>query len=821
MKYPRPAARWLARRLAGRSVTPTTGVVRLPGLPQRVEIYRDARGVPHIEAPDEEGVFIGQGFCHAQDRLWQMEFNRRATSGRLAEIVGDDPVAWQDLSVHFKGYSVARLDQFMRTIGLRKAAEAAERVLTPDGRALLDAYVRGINLYIEAYSDALPPEFRLLRCTPEPWTPTDCLCFAKGMEFELCFSWRTKLARAGVAARLAAQPKKAAALDFAYPGDGPTILRYLGAEATAAVTEGLTTLEAAARAFGGWSSMHAGSNNWVVSGAKTASGKPLLCNDPHLRLTAPTVWHQCQLKGGDIDVVGATVPCLPGVAIGHNAHIAWGITNVTADDADYYLEKFNPKNPNQVKAGRGWEDLVTREEVIRVKGRQERRVRVRESRNGPLMSDLLADFARQEMGHALSLKWIGHEPQVGLEGQLGLNRATNYEEFREALSHWKMGVMNWVYADRDGNIAYQMTGRLPQRPNGPNRVPVPGWEKKYQWADDFVPYDEMPAAFNPEEGYVVTANNKTVNDEYPHYISDFYEPPHRSTRIHELLGPAENLTTDDMRRFQFDTVSVFARAVVQDVIRPLADELREGSREVARAVDMLCAWDGDAHAASAPAALFAAFYHAVIVRLFREPLGENLWCAYFETFNECIPPTEAILRDPDNPWWDGLDRTRVLHDALGEAMWECVNRLGEDAERWEWGAMHGVVLPHAMSAAPLMQNLFSIGPLSTGGDGLTINNGTFIYRESYTHWSGPAMRFVCNMGDLDDSWIITCSGQSGNPASMHYADQAELWAQGVYQPMVHTPEAYRLGDLLVLVPEGAPASGGNGEVARSDNGSPE
>ena len=819
MRYPRPAARRLARLLWGRSLTPTTGVTRIPGLAGRVEIYRDARGVPHVEAADEASLLTAQGFCQAQDRLWQMEFSRRSVAGRLAEILGDRPLDWEPLSIHMKGYTVAKLDRFMRTMGLAHAAAATVDALPADVRPLLDAFVLGINRYIECYANRLPPEFKLLRYVPEPWTVADCAAIGKGMEFQLCFGWRTKLARAGIAARLATQPEKAQALDYAYPGDAPTILRYLGADATAAAAEQLTDLEAATRAFAGWAGPHAGSNNWVVSGTHTESGKPLLCNDPHLMLTAPNAWHQCHLKGGSLDVVGVGLPGLPGVVIGHNRHIAWGMTNVTADDADYYLEKINPKNPNQVKAGRSWEDLTVREEIVRVKDGNAQRHEVRTSRNGPLMSDLLADYARPQAEYGLSLKWTGHDPILGLEGTLLLNGARNHREFREACEQWQLGAINFVYADVDGNIAYQMSARLPRRPGGPNRVPVNGWEKKYQW-DGYVPFDELPCAFNPPEGMVITANNKTVGEDYPHYISDFFEPPHRSQRIQELLQSRSNLTADDMRLFQFDTVSVFARTMVEQLFRPLADELRGGSAELDRAVDMLVDWDGKCHAASNVAPLFAVFHHEVQQRLFGAALGENLWAGYFEMLNECISPTEAIMLNSDNPWWDGQDRVGLIRDALGEAWWQCINRLGDDPTLWRWGELHGLVLPHALSAAPLMKHLFSIGPLPTGGDGLTVNNGTYLYRSPYTHFSGPSMRYVCNLADLADSWIVTGSGQSGNPLSRHYADQAPLWLQGIYQPMVSEPEVYRAGDLLVLVPDGAgAASGGNGSVSGSGKAS--
>lgn len=819
MKYPRPFARRLAKLFAGRSLTPTAGVVRLPGLGARVEIHRDARGVPHIEAPDEATLFTAQGFCHAQDRLWQLEYTRRAASGRLAEIFGDRPVDWRPLSVHFKGYSIAKLDEFMRVIGLAHTAAEGVPLLPDDARAVVDAYVEGINLYVRTYGDRLPPEFRLLGFAPEPWIPADVLLMAKLLEFQLCFGWRTKLARAGIAARLDTQPAKAKALDFSYPGDAPTILRYLGAEATAAAAEGLTDLEAATRAFAGWASSHAGSNNWVVGGAKTESGKPLLCNDPHLALTAPSVWYQCHLKSGDMDVVGTSIAGLPGIAIGHNRHIAWGITNVTADDADYYLEKINPKDANQVKVGRSWKDLDVREEVIRVKGGPARRCLVRTSRNGPLVSDLLGDFAQPPSGYALSLKWTGHELDAGVDAQVLLNKATNYEGFRAAAARWKMGAFNFVYADVEGNIAYQMTGRLPQRPNGPNRVPVNGWEKKYQWAAEYVPFEEMPCALNPPEGCIVTANNKTVGEDYPHYISDFFEPPHRSIRIQELLASREKLTADDMRLFQFDTVSVYARRIVADVLRPLESELRGGTAEFEKALDLLLAWDGKCYAASNAAALFAAFNYEVLKRLFAPALGENLWAAYFELLNECVSPVEAILTDPENPWWEGVDRTRFIHDALGEALWQCTNRLGVDPATWQWGELHGLVLPHPLSENPVLKQLFAIGPLPTGGDGLTINNGTFLYRDPFTHYSGPSMRFVCNLADFADSWVVIGSGQSGNPISKHYADQAAMWLQGMYHPMVDDPAVYRAGKLLVLVPEGAPA-GGNGQVPPTDAAPP-
>src|SRR5579883_2219627 len=511
-----------------RPLPKTRGKLHLAELHEPVEIVTDRYGVPHIYANNEDDLYLAQGYVHAQHRLWQMELNRRIGSGRLAELFGE--IALEP-------------DRFARRLGLHRAAAAAVRTLPPHSARILDAYARGVNAFISSHRTNLPLEFTLLRLTPAPWQPADTMQWSKMMGWNLGGNWETELIRARLVARLG--PERAAKLETGYDPSHPLIIppgvSYKGTNL------GLLEQYATLRQLSGFGLLGA-SNNWVVDGSMTITGKPILCNDPHLGQTAPSIWFECHLVAGEIDVVGATFPGAPGVIIGHNRHVAWGVTNAISDVEDLYIEKFNPQNPIQYEYKGQWEEAEVIREEIRVKGRAEPLIEeVRITRHGPILTSMpnpqsaeTAEAAGSN-GHnpvpaelPLALRWTGLQQCHILSSIPKLNRATNWEEFREAMRDWDVPPQNVIYADKEGNIGYIMAGAIPIRAQGQGLLPSPGRTGEYAWVG-YIPFDELPQTYNPEQHFIVTANNRVVDDNYPYYITNEWLNGYRAQRIRDLL----------------------------------------------------------------------------------------------------------------------------------------------------------------------------------------------------------------------------------------------------------------------------------------------
>ena len=598
----------------------TRGTIRVPGLQGPVEVIRDRWGVPHIYADSAEDLFFAQGYVHAQDRLWQMELQRRAGSGRLSEVLGE---------------ATLEIDRFFRVLGLNRAAEAEVETLDGEVRRVLEAYVAGVNAYIASRPGRLSVEFSLLRFSPEPWRPVDSLYWAKVMSWSLSSNWASELIRARLAAKLGAD--RAADLEPAYPTDNPPIVPVADPPEGTDLPEGvesppngwrsdalLDALRLAERLFQGdfaaatsappppgLIQAEGNSNQWVVAGSRSANRAPLLANDTHLPLQMPIGWYQVHLVGEEYNVMGVSFPGLPGVVVGHNEHCAWGLTTAWQDAQDLYVEKLNPENPHQYEYKGDWLEAKVVREEIRVKGRDEPVVQeVVVTQHGPIVSELVGEET------PLALRWVALEPSHLLRSALRYNRARNWEEFRAALGDWSTPAHNFVYADVEGNIAFLQAGWMPVRAKGYGLAPAPGWTGEYEW-QGYLSLDELPQAYNPEGGWLATANNLVVDAQYPHFLSADLENPVRARRIVDLITSKINLTADDFARFQRDT---FSRQAERFVRHLLALEPR-GDRE-RRALTYLSNWD---HRLS-PNSVAASLYHVCRLRalhvFFGDPLGE-------------------------------------------------------------------------------------------------------------------------------------------------------------------------------------------------------
>jgi penicillin amidase len=721
------------------SLPQTAGRISLKGLAAPVEVVRDRHGVVRLRAQSLEDLLFAQGFVHAQERLWQMEFQRRVGQGRLSEVLGE---------------STLSQDRFLRTWGFYRAAKEAYARLYPEERRAVDAYVAGVNAFLQSGAP-LPPEFRLLGFRPEPWTGPDVLVWAKMMSFDLSGNWEEELLRHRLLAR-GVSPERLLELLPPYPEDAPTILQAqdlrlsLPREEAPAALRGMAPprfLEA--------------SNNWVVAGSRTTTGKPLLADDPHLGLGAPSLWFLMALEAPGLKVVGASLPGVPGIVIGHNGRIAWGVTNVGADVQDLYLledvEGRGYRHRGQVVPYR------VREERIRVKGGKEEVLRVRETLYGPVITDALKDPPRTPM----ALRWVSLDPEDHLlMAYLGVNRAGNWEEFKEALRHYSAPSQNFVYADVEGNIGYIAPGKFPIRKAGhTGMVPVPG-NGEWDWQGYRAP-EEWPQVLNPEAGLIVTANHKVTPAGFPYALTYDWAEPYRAERILELLGAKERLSPEDMVAIQLDQKSLLYRDFrpVLELLTPLSERSRAWR-------ERLLAWDGTMAPGSQEALVFALWY-TELTRLPAREVGQAFWDEP-RYLLKALRTGDPNCDQPETEYREGC------LDYAGLALEKALDRK-EALRARTWGEVHRASFPHAVLTHTPLKRLTDRG-VAFGGDRYTVNVGPFD-PETLRMTHGPSYRQVVNLADLEASLFIHPMGQSGHFLSPHYADLLPLWARGAYLPM--------------------------------------
>ncbi|MFQ5811771.1 MAG: penicillin acylase family protein [Anaerolineae bacterium] len=786
-----------------RSFPAVNGTIKVARLESQVEVYRDSWGIPHIYASNPHDLFFAQGYVHAQDRFWQMEFWRRIGSGRLAEILGES--ALED-------------DRFIRTLGWHRTAAQELEQLDGEARAVLEAYAEGVNAYISTHRGRLGLEFTILGLTgvnldPEPWTPLNTITWAKVMAWDLSGNMDAELLRAHVAARLGT-PAVGAVVP-PYPGDYPVIVPHPLTGATlGALPEAAFDFHVLGTGNDPSASLRTGigSNNWVISGSRTETGMPLLANDPHLGIQMPSIWYEiglhCDPVGPDCpyNVVGASFASSPGVIIGHNDHTAWGVTNLGPDVQDLFIERVNPENPNQYEYQGQWLDMEVVREEIRVAGEEEPVVvNVRLTRHGPIINDV-AGGTEEDWAFGwqpLALSWTALQPGTLMRSVLLLDKASNWEEFRHALSYWDVPGQNFVYADVEGNIGYQAPGRIPIRASGDGSMPVPGWTGEYEWVD-YIPFDELPRAFNPDEGYVVTANHAVVGPDFPYFISMDWAPGYRARRIVELIEADPSLSLSDIQAIQGDSSPIYA----QDIL-PYLLALSDDDPRLADALNLLRTWDGRAVRDSAGAALFEAFRLHLVDLTFGDELGEQLLRRARSTAAVALV---SLLADEASPWFDDVTtpqvetRDEVLLQALEEAVEELTKTLGRDMNRWRWGALHTATFENqslGQSGIGLIEAIFNRGAVPVDGTIATVNNTGYSANSPYDVTVVPSYRQIVDLGDLTRSVSMHTTGQSGHPYHRHYGDMIDPWRNIEYHPTLFDQESIVADKegLLVLIPQ--------------------
>jgi penicillin amidase len=765
---------WL-RALDKPSLPRYHGKLVLPGIKQPVTVAWDRFAVPHVFAADEPDLFFTQGFLHAQERLWQMELSRRFLSGRVAETFGELALPWRDLSVQFRRRTTLDLDFFMRLLGIATSADGSLALLSEDLRARLDAYCSGVNRYIENCAKRLPWEFRLLRHRPEPWRPQDTMIIGKGFALLLSPALYGRLNFFAIAEKLRNEPAKLHALFPGYPEDAPVIAPAIWDEAAAlwrflsgVLPPGLATPAAA------------GSNSWVVAPERSVTGGALLSCDPHLRLTLPSLWYLMHLKsaaasaaGTSYEVWGASIPGCPLIQIGRNRAIAWGITAAVCDDVEIYRERLHPLEADRYLDGHEWRTFDVRRETIAVRRSRAAERIVRASRHGPVLSDF-GGIDRQ--GEVLALRWTAHEPGEEMRSLYGVNCATQWQQFHDSLRYHGAPTLNLTFADCAGNIGYALAGRVPVRPATPDLLPLPGWDDGNDWRG-YIPFEELPRIYNPRGGVIATANNRITHAGYPHYLSHFFEPPYRFRRISDLLAARQRHSVEDLAAMQLDEVSLHARELI-GILKAELTHLAESVPALKSAADALLCWDGCSAAASAAAVIFHVFHHRLLINLLMPVLGEELFSAYVEILNQCIAPTQRILADPGSEWFAARSRADLVAASLREAVSAISAKQGSDLSQWRWGEIHTLTMNHSLGPVPGLGRLLRIGPLATGGDGMTINMGFYRHSNPYDQTVGASLRFLADLGPSNALQWVLPSGQSGHPWSPHYRDQTRLWLNG-------------------------------------------
>lgn len=760
-----------ARWYIGRAEADPTRDAVLPGLHARVEVWRDSLGVPHVWAKDDEDLFRAVGYVQAQDRLFQMELFRRVADGRMAEVLGPDLV---------------ETDRFLRTVGMGRAAAVTEATLDPRSRALLQAYADGVNAWIDHHPGPLPPEFLALRFRPEHWTVRNTLAIGKIMAWDLA-DWNEGLELQR--AIDAVGPELAKDLSPSYPDWGATIL---GADARwaapgAAPAPALRrdtpapapadTSPAARRAavplprvpalalqlLEAVSAAHA-SNAWVIGGGMTRSGKPILANDTHLALRAPSLWYLGAIHSDDIDAAGMMIPGVPVVVIGHDRTVAWGYTNAMLDDVDFFVEQLNPADSTRYRTPGGWAAIEVRPETIRVKGRAPVIERVRVTRHGPVLSDV----DHRVSGKVLAMRWTAQDPSHEMTALLAMNRARNAAEFMAALHGFDNPHQNVVFADADGNFGYWMAGRVPVRRGGNGLLPVPGWTGEGDWTG-YLTFDQHPHALNPAAGFIATANNRQLpaNAPYPYFIGTNWVEPYRADRITEMAKATRAHTAAEVAREQMDVRDLFAvryRRFAERALTLIGDSAR--LREMR-------GWSCDATVDSKPAALFY---------VFKEKLRHRIADDEFRGKPVFFPTAalEHVLDRGGGAWVDDVRTQRVetLDDDLAGAMRDAI-AVTRDRR---WGEIHVTEIDHPLGVNAVLNRALglNIGPFPNGGSGNTVKvAGYGGENPPFVNNYGPSQRHVVDMADVDgDGGFVIPTGQSGVPTSRHYRDQTPMWRTG-------------------------------------------
>lgn len=735
----------------------TDGEVSIPELKAAVEVVRDEHGVPHIKAKNILDAYTVLGFIHARDRIWQMEITRRLGAGRLAEIVGNPGV---------------RSDMMMRTLGLERLAKLQFTKLDETVQTALIAYARGVNTWLKHHRGALSPEFTLLGFQPEDWRPVDSLLWGKLMGLRLTRNWRREIQRYRLLQRISLEKMRDLWPDF--PANDPVSIQTSSHRENDILEQSFAYLD---QLIGPFSNA---SNAWVIAGQHTKSGKPILANDPHLGYSIPILWYLARVETPGHQIIGATVPGLPFHILGQNNEIAWGLTTTSGDTADLFIEKIDPTNSKRYITPTGVMPFQTRNESIHVNNGEMVSLTVRETRHGPVVSDLIFGANNNsETVLAFQATFLNKNDQTP-DAIYHLNQAQDWQSFLSAINNFHAPQQNVLYADRSGNIGMIAAGRMPIRRQGQGWLPQAGWTGDNDWKK-FIPFKELPITFNPPAGIIVNANNRVIDKKYAYYFSDDFAPGYRAKRITDVLTSTENHTPESSAQLQMDEVSIMAQEILPLMLEKVSEHSL--SSQLKTVITKLKAWQGKMDVNLSEPLIFNAWLRELIRNLAEDDLGE-----YFKRYWYVKAHFVRLVLTEKNHWCDDIrtkDNVETCEKAVTKSLERAIEhlkrRFGEQIDQWRWGHAHRVEFDHMIfSKIPLINSLFDIS-VETGGGQFTPNKGAYRYREDdrlFENRHGPGYRAVYDLADSAKSRFMIATGQSGHPLSSNYDNFIEKWKLG-------------------------------------------
>jgi len=744
-----------------------------------VQIYRDSLAIPYIIAKTEEDAAYALGFVHAQDRLFVMDIIRRAGEGRLSEVMGEKSVPF---------------DKMFRTVGLKRIVDRNIKNINAKSLRLLNAYAKGVNLYIKNAKGKYPTEFDVLGYDPEEWKPEHSLMVGRMMAWELNISWWIDFIFSFLVQKFGEEKVLEILPD--YPENSKLMLP-LETKNFSNISRSVVEVDKQFREFMGMSGTHLGSNNWVVNGKKSSSGLPIIANDTHLHFSAPSRWYAAVIRGGDWSVEGFTIPGAPAVVVGKNKNISWGVTNIMLDDADFYVEKIDSTQKKYLFNGE-WKSLDIFKDTIKVKNEKEIVFEIKSTHRGPVISTIhpfTALYPESNSNAVISMRWLGADFSDELYAFYSIDKAKNWNEFKSAFKDYGLPGQNFVYADNSGNIGYMFGGKLPLRNSVNPTFIYDGTTDKYDWKG-IVPINELPSIFNPPTNFLATANNKLVKD-FKYHISNIWEPSSRSERILTLLTAKERHSVEEYKKYQMDITSPYAEKIVKHILSSF-EGIKVVDANLNSALHMFRQWDYEMNEFSQVPTIYAMFLNYFLKNTLLDEMGKNLFNEYVFVANVPYRTMLKILADSSNSWFDNIStpkiegKNEIIRKSLSDALSDLENNFGKEVKNWQWGSLHKATFKHSFSgASSLLDKFINIGPFSVGGDGTTLFNTEYPFNEGiksyplfdhgqFDNHLGPTMRYIFDFAKPDEFQMVLTTGQSGNFMSEHYRDMSQMWLRGNY-----------------------------------------
>ena len=764
-----------------------SGSKQLPGVDDSVEVFFDEYATPHVFATNEKDLFYVSGYLMARERLFQLSLSAASGRGELSLFIGDDRLS---------------SDIYLRTFGIPFIAKELDKKLDDKTRKLLFAYCQGINDWIDESENNWPIEFRILRSKPIKWKTSDVIAFSRLMAYELQQSWKGEIILGALVEELGIKYAKGL-----FPNDPDDIMIATPYNNMGAFYNKISKEERKIRSFLGMDGTVMGSNSWVINGNKTESGKPILSNDPHLGTKHPSWWYEMHLKGGKFNISGVCLPGMPIPIIGQNENAAWGFTNIMIDDMDFFIETINPNNLNQYKHDNNWKEITIRKETIKLKSGSDTTITVRSTHHGPIITDIHGSLKNSKK--QISMTWSGHFMSDELPTLIKMATIKNWDDFSDAVKTFSVPGQNIIYADINGNIGWRPAVKIPIRKNAKNLLPRPGEDSAYDW-NGFVPFDEMPFLLNPKKGFIATANNKTIDDSFPYYISNQWASPSRIKRIEEMLKDKTSTNLDYMQEIQMDQKSHLALEIVNHLLKTKSND---NNKWLNKGHNILSEWDFIESPNSKGALVYHYILNALLKNIYGDEMnkiGENY---LIDFVNQPMVPVRSLislLRAPNSIWFDDINtnevesKSQILEKSIVDGIRLLEKDFGNNDKNWKWSKTHTITQSHAMGSQKILNTLFNfnLGPFPSGGSSGSINKAEYKLLKDFDVAVAPSMRRIVDFNNLNETKFILPGGQSGLQNSPHYKDQSELYKLGKYRTTYFDENYIRLNikNRLVLLP---------------------